>query len=552
MGGSTTGKATTPPCREDCPAGIDVPRYIRCIQNRDFSGSLAIIREKIPFPAVCGYACVHPCETRCARIQVDEALAIRRLKQAAWEHGTGMSPPPVKAHPTSRTVAVIGSGPAGLSAAYYLARIGHGVEVFDKAPEAGGMMRYAIPEYRLPKQALDDDLHFIWESGVVFKGRSNVSLTHLLGKYDAILIATGNQLSKSLAIEGCDLSGVLWGLDFLRSVKANETASIKERVCVIGGGNVALDAALTARRLRAKDVRIICLEKRDAMPAYPWEIAQALEEGVVIEDGWGPKVIHGKDGSVTGIECVRCVSVFDDKHTFNPTYDLSATRYFDTDTVIFAIGQTPDTRFIDADGLKTRKDLIEVDTTLMTAIEGVFAAGEAVTGPSSIIAAIAQGRQAAASIDRYLGGTGCIDRTEEEHPCDEVREPAPRGTCRYQGAVTYSEQPITSLDQVEPGYDQETAALEALRCLACDVRQFTVTVDPLLCKECGYCREVCALNVFGGSDTFNPSGYKPVIVRDSDRCVGCLKCLYICPDFAVSIRNGGEKPDDKHCLQSAD
>jgi NADPH-dependent glutamate synthase beta subunit-like oxidoreductase len=539
MGVLTAGKATSPPCIEDCPAGIDVPRYIRCIQNKDFTGSLAVIRERMPFPAVCGYACVHPCEARCARIQFDEAIAIRRLKQAAWEHAINTAPAGDKVQPTGHTVAVIGSGPAGLSAAYYLARIGHGVDVFDKSPQAGGMMRSAIPEYRLPTQALEDDLRFIWRSGVVFKGRSSINLTDILGKYDAILIATGNQLSKRLVIEGSDLSGVLWGLDFLRSVKANETALIKQRACVVGGGNVAVDAALSARRLGAKDVRIICLEKRDAMPAYPWETTQALEEGVIIEDGWGPKVIHGNDGSVTGVECVQCVSVFDDNHAFNPTYDLSVTRYFDTDTVIFAIGQRADISFIDADDVRTHEGLIAVDATLMTAITGVFAAGEAVTGPSSIIVAVAQGRQAAASIDRYLGGTGCIDRAAEEYPCGEVGEPAPRGTCRYGGTVTHPEQRATSFDPVELGYNQETAVLEALRCLACDVRQFTVAVDPLLCKECGYCREVCSLNVFAGSDVFNPSGYKPVIVRNSDRCVGCLKCLYICPDFAVSIRNGG-------------
>ncbi|OPY74708.1 MAG: NAD-dependent dihydropyrimidine dehydrogenase subunit PreT [Syntrophorhabdus sp. PtaU1.Bin050] len=536
---STTRKTTVPPCREDCPAGIDVPRYIRCIQNGDFSGSLAVIRERIPFAAVCGYACVHPCEVRCARIQLDEAIAIRMLKQAASEHGTYVTPAPEAISPSGHRVAVIGSGPAGLTAAYCLARIGHGVEVFDKDQRAGGMMRYAIPGYRLPEQALDDDLRFIRQSGVIFTGGKIIRLADILDKYDAILIATGNQLSKRLAIEGSELSGVLWGLDFLRSVKANEKLSLNERVCVIGGGNVAVDAALSARRLGAKEVRIICLEERDAMPAYPWEIAQALEEGIIIEDGWGPKVIHGKNGSVTGIEYVRCTSTFDDNHMFNPSYDLSVTRYFDADAVIFAIGQTPDIGFIDARDVKTHGDLIKVDTDLMTGIRGVFAAGEAVTGPSSIIDAIAQGRQAAASIDRYLGGTGSIDRPEEEYQCAEIHESAPRGTYRCKGAVTDPAERLAGFDPAEPGYDRKTAVQEALRCLACDVRQFTVMVDPLLCKECGYCKEVCSLNVFASSDAFNPSGYKPVIVKDSDRCVGCLKCLYICPDFAVSIRNGG-------------
>lgn len=539
MGALKGRKAVPPPCTEDCPAGIDVPRYIRHIQHGDFDGALAVVREKIPFPAVCGYACVHPCEARCARIQFDEPVAIRLLKRAAHERSAKVKRTRSVAAPTAKTVAIIGSGPCGLTAGYYLAFLGHGVEVFDKDNLAGGMLRYAIPGYRLPEEALDDDLRIIWEVGVRFRGGKPAHVADLTGKYDAVLIASGNRSSKRLAIEGSELSGVLWGLDFLRSARKGQRIPLKGKVCVIGGGNVAIDAALSAGRLGAQDLRIVCLEERDQMPAHAWEITQALEEGIIVENGWGPSVIHGKGGEAMGITCIRCLSTIDEQGRFSPRYDPSVTRQFDADTIIFAIGQTPDTDFINATRVEVKEGgLIGVDNNLMTATKGVFAAGEAVTGPSSIIDAIAQGRRAAISIDQFLGGQGIIDQEEEEGACLAVCEPSPRGTARHKSKTAGPIERLSSFVPVELGYSEETAVHEAFRCLACDVRQFTVEVNPYLCKECGYCREVCSLNVFAPSETFNPGGYRPVIAKDTDRCVGCLRCLYICPDFAVSIQNG--------------
>lgn len=532
-------KTLLPPCTEDCPAGIDVPRYIRHIQSGDFEGALEVIREKIPFPAVCGYACVHPCETRCARIQFEEPVAIRLLKRAAYEYSTRGGPVSSGAAPTGKTTAVIGSGPCGLTAAYYLALLGHSVEVFDREPRAGGMLRYGIPGYRLPEEALDDDLRSIWAVGVRFRGGRTIRVSDLTGKYDAVLIASGNQMSKRLAIEGADLRGVLWGLEFLRSAKKGEKVTVKGKVCVIGGGSVAIDAALTAGRLGAEDVRLICLEERDRIPAHPWEISDALEEGIVIENRWGPTVIHGRGGTVAGITCIRCVSPFDEHGRFSPRYDPSVQRYFSADTVIFAIGQTADAAFVDITGVETREGgLINVDADLVTGARGVFAAGEAVTGPSSVIDAVAHGRKAALSIDKFLGGQGNIDTKGEEAILLEIHEPSPRGTARHKSGTIGLIERITGFAPVERGYTRETAVQEALRCLACDVRQFTVGVNPLFCKECGYCREVCSLNIFSPSEAFNPSGYRPVIAENTERCVGCLRCLYICPDFAVSVQNG--------------
>jgi len=544
MGTVRDKKTVLPPCTEDCPAGIDVPRYIRHIQHGDFDGALAVIRERIPFPAVCGYACVHPCEARCARIQFDETVAIRMLKRAARERSTGPGPMPCAAEPTGKNVAIIGSGPCGLTAGYYLALLGHTVEVFDKDKRAGGMLRSAIPEYRLPREALESDLSLIFGLGVRFTGGRDVRVDELVGKYDAILIASGNQLSKRLAVPGSGLPAVYWGLDFLRSVKKGEKVPVGGKVCVIGGGNTAVDASRSALRLGATDVRLICLEKPGEMPAYPWEVAEAIEEGIVIEYSWGPQAIHERDGKVAGISCVRCVSVFDGEGRFNPRYDPSVTRRFEADSVIFAIGQAPETDFIKVKGVGAKEaGLIDVDNDLMTHAPGVFAAGEAVTGPSSIIHAIAEGRRAAIALDKFLGGKGAIDRAEAGDTGLEVCEPSQRGTPRHRAGAVAPQERVAGFVPVETGYSEETAVDEALRCLACDARQFTVEVNPDLCKECGYCKEVCSLNVFTPSDTFNPGGYRPVTAKDTDRCVGCLKCLSICPDFALSIRNGDT---DKH------
>ncbi len=536
-------KNAVPRCREDCPAGIDVPRYIRHIQHGDFDGALKVIRERIPFPAVCGRVCVHPCEARCARIQFDETVAIRMLKRAAGELSGGSGQPPCANAPTGKNAAIIGSGPCGLTAAYYLALLGHTVEVFEKDELAGGMLRSAIPEYRLPREVLENDLRFIFGLGVRFSGGKEVRVAELAGEYDAVLIASGNQLSKRLGLPGSELTGVYGGLDFLRSVKKGDTVPVGAKVCVIGGGNVAIDAAMSALRLGAKDVRVICLEKQGEMPAYSWEIADAVEEGIVVENGWGPEALRGREGKVTGVRCIRCVSVFDDEGRFAPRYDPSVTRDLDADTVILAIGQTPDTGFVDVTGVAKEEGLIDAGNDLMTHTPGLFAAGEAVTGPSSIIHAIAEGRRAAVAIDRFLGGEGVIDRAGEGGTGLTVCEPSPRGTVRHRAGTVSPAERVAAPVPLEVGYSPETAVDEALRCLACDVRQFTVEVDPLACKECGYCREVCSLNVFSPSDTFNPAGYRPVAARDTERCVGCRKCLYICPDFALSLRSSEQ---DKH------
>lgn len=277
-------KKEAAPCREACPAGIDVPRYVRHIRKGDFNGALAVIREKIPFPAVCGHACVHPCESTCARIQYDESIAIRMLKRAADELSTGLLEYERKTDPSGRRVAVIGSGPCGLTAAYYLAVMGHGVTVFEALPQAGGMLRYGIPEYRLPKAVVDREIAMIGRCGVDIITSSPVRSALELRKkgYDAVLVATGAWKPLKMGIDGEEPSRVLEAIALLREINTGERKTIGKKVVVVGGGNSAIDAARAGVRLGAK-VTLVYRRGRQDMPASPGEVAEAEEEGIRME-----------------------------------------------------------------------------------------------------------------------------------------------------------------------------------------------------------------------------------------------------------------------------
>ncbi|MBI2303971.1 MAG: FAD-dependent oxidoreductase [Chloroflexi bacterium] len=464
------------PCVHACPAGVDVPRYLHLVARGQFSEATAVVRERVPFPGALGRVCFHPCESVCRRGEVDEALAICALKRAAADGDAGLwkaNVPSVLA--TGKRVAIVGSGPAGLTAAYYLARLGHGVTVFESQEEAGGMMQMGIPTYRLPRDVLKKEVTDILERGVEFKGGASVGDAWLNQQgYDAIFIAVGAQLSRKLNIPRIELEGIVWGVDFMRGVNQGLRASVGERVVVIGGGNVAMDVALTARRLGAREVQLACLESREEMPAHPWEIQEAVEEGVVIHPSWGPKAILGDEGRVTGIELVRCTSVFDREGKFNPTYDSSVVSSLDADMVIVAIGQAVDLSFVKPeDGVKVNRGLIVADERLATTRKGVFAGGEAVTGPSSVIHAIAAGRKAAVAVDRYLGGRGIIDET-----LIPFEEPNP-WLGREEGFAPQSRAPMPCLPvaerhqsfaEVELGFNPEMAQQEARRCLQCHLR----------------------------------------------------------------------------------
>ena len=532
-----------PPCNEACPAGVDVPRYIRAVRDQNYDEAVAILREKLPLPTVCADACFAPCEEVCAYKQFGDPIAIRAIKRAAVDKGgDAWKKRKQIADKTGKKVAIVGAGPAGLAAAYYLASKGHEATLFDTFPKPGGMMRYGIPNYRLPEERLDKDISEILELGVNFKGNSTVgkeiTLNQLKEDFDALFVASGANGSMKIPLEGVEKEGVLWGWEFLRDVGLGKRFDLKGEVIVIGGGNVAIDAALTAKRMGAKDVHLFCLEKREEMPAHEWEIDRAEEENILIHNSWGPKRVLGGE-AVRGLTLIRCTSVFDDDGNFNPTYDEDITYKSDADHVILAIGQAADLGFVEnKKNITVSQGRIEVhETDFSTGEKGIFAGGDVVSGPDSIINAIAHGRKAAAGIDRYLGGDGNIDEVlaqshNEVLLLDFVIETKPRD----QMPLLKPWERIAGFEQVELGFTKEQIAAESSRCLECDAREFEVTLNIEYCKECGYCEEVCGVGIFGPADFFNEKGYRPEEVKNSNWCVGCFKCFFACPDFAIDVK----------------
>jgi formate dehydrogenase beta subunit len=532
-----------PRCTNACPAGVDVPRYIRSVKHQRYDEAVAVLREKIPFPTVCADACFAPCEEVCSYKQFGDPIAIRALKRAAVDRGgeTWKQRKEV-AGKTEKKVAIVGSGPAGLTAAYYLVTKGHEVTVYDSFPKAGGTMRYGIPRYRLPEERLDRDINSILEWGVTFRGNTRIgeeiTIDGLKEAFDAVFVASGANGSSQIPLEGAEKRGVLWGWDFLRDVGIGKGFDFDGEVIVVGGGNVAIDVALTAKRMGAKAIHLFCLEKREEMPAHEWEIARAEEEGVFIHNSWGPGKILGGE-AVTGLALVRCSSVFDREGDFNPTYDEGITDRMESNHVILALGQSADLGFLeDRREIHTGGGRIQVDEAdLATGEKGVFAGGDVVSGPRSIISAIADGRKAAAGIDRYLGSDGIIDEVLAAPEEEVALAPLERRIEARAGMPLLDPRTrITSFEQVERGLNEGQAIEEARRCLACDAREFEIVVYPENCKECGYCIEVCGLDIFAVTDWFNAKGYRPAESRNSKMCVGCLQCFYVCPDYAIDVR----------------
>jgi len=476
-------------CQHACPAGIDVPNYVAAIAEGEYEKSVAIIRERNPFPAVCGRICIHPCEYKCRRGELDQPVAIRALKRVAsdWYFeniGARREPFAVTRH---EKIAVVGAGPAGLTCAYFLAKMGYATTVFEAQPVAGGMLGIAVPEFRLPRQVIEEEIEYIENCGVEIRYNSPIDAKHtfndLLNEgYSAVFIAAGAQASKHIGIPGEDenLEGIYYGLDFLTRVRMGEDIPLSGKTVVIGGGNVAVDVARTALRSGAHDVQIFCLEPRDEMPAWEKDVEEAIDEGIVINPEASPSNITQEDGRVTGIEFTHCVCVFDDEGCFNPTCDLEDTRFVEADNILISIGQAADMSFLSADSQLERElwGALVVDTnTLATNVPGVFAGGDFTTGPTYVIRAISSGRRAAIAINKYITGDDSAVYIPDEKSAyhtgtklaleEESTEDKPRIEVEFEDA----RERVSDFREVEKGFTEEEACNEATRCLRCDLEK---------------------------------------------------------------------------------
>ncbi len=463
------------PCRNACPAQIDIPRYIRYIKEGDFDKAAAVIRERVPFPEVLGSVCTHACEDVCKRGELGSPMSICRLKRAAGHEDSGAWKARARRDPpTGKRVAVVGSGPAGLTAAYYLCRKGHEVTVFEKLPKAGGQCRYGIPSYRLSDELLDREIAVVTEAGADIRTNTAAPAPQALldEGYQAVLVSTGTHQGTKLPLEGNDLPEVFVNADFLRAVRMGEPMPVGERVMVLGGGSVAYDCARTALRLGAKEVHMACLENEQQMTASREEIEEGAAEGVILHAAHSFLRITGTD-HVEGVELQQVERFyFDENHRAVVELVEGSQQVIPVDTVIFAVGQRPEGT---ADmGLElTHGPYIRTDDALRTSMDGVFAAGDVVTGTRTVIEAIAGGRRAAEEIDRYLGGDGDIHETlldeEPASPYLGKREDfasLPRIEAQQTGPSTR----ILGFEPVEAALTCEQAQCEASRCLQCNLR----------------------------------------------------------------------------------
>jgi len=482
----TIDKRGIPPCRATCPAGVNAQGYVALISQGKFKDAMEVLRRTMPFAGVCGRVCTHPCESECERGKIDEPVSIRSLKRfmADYEMNVGRE----KAAPIERTkedrVAIVGSGPAGLACAYDLIREGYPVTIFEAAPEAGGLMRYGIPEYRLPKSVLDNEISYVQEMGVEIKTSSPVKdLKDVFDQgYEAIFLANGAWVSPKMGIPGEDTRGVLHALEFLRRVNSGEKVELGNRVAVIGGGNAAIDAARVAKRLGAKDVTIVYRRSRAEMPAESEEIDEAENEGIEIHILATPVKILAANDRVTGMRCVRMELGEPDASGRRRPVPVKDSEFdMEVDNVIMALGQGVDKEALPKELEYTNWGTIKVDQiTLGTNIEGVFAGGDVVSGPADVISAVAAGKEAAISIDRHLRGVDLKEGRPQKR--ERVKEVSKKGV----KTKARPEMPKLGLDkrsgfdEVELGFDEKTAIEEAKRCLNCGV-----------CSECMACVKVC-------------------------------------------------------------
>jgi len=537
--GATRPAEPLPPCAVVCPAHTDVRGYVHAIARGDFEEAYRIAREPNPLPYICGKVCAHPCETKCRRSHVDEAVSICALKRVATElhdprkgHAPGLS----VAEPKDEKVAIIGAGPGGLTAAHDLARMGYKVTVFDSYPRLGGTLQFGIPLYRLPRETVETEIAPLRELGIEFVTDKRVTNVDALLKdgYKAAFLAVGSQLGRKLRIPNADLPDVWVNMEFLRKVALGEKMDLAGRhILVLGGGNVAIDVARTALRLGAKQVDMTCLESCTMQPAHPWEITEAQDEGVQMFHDRTFKEIVAENGKIKGVRCVKV-----NFRGFLPTGAPDMDEFPETehilpcDLVIFATGQGPDLSFLPQDGsvAQTKRRTIEVNPiTLATTRPGVFAGGDAVTGVGFIIDAIAAGHRAARSMDAYLRG---VDPASVQPPEPEELGDLKKKTISHIRHLVREEMPKAgveerraSFDEVDLGYTQAQAMRAAQRCLTCGAG---AKVDTDKCIACLTCVRICPYEV-----PILERGTAEVVV---DQCQACGLCAAECPAKAISMK----------------
>lgn len=532
------------PCMMACPAHTNAGRYVALIAEGRYEEAYRLAREPNPMASICGRVCAHPCETACRRGAIDEPISIRALKRFLTERHGPESKYPVDVNqgraqkPLPYKVAIVGAGPVGLSAAHDLALMGYAVTLFEAAPVAGGMLYLGVPEYRLPRDVIEAQVREILATGdITLKLNSaagrDFSIAELRSSFDAVLLAVGAHKSRDLTIPGVDLDGVHKGIDFLLNVNLGYQFTIGRNVIVIGGGNVAMDVArsaarevvrqhtdgveqqepteenvqavatkemmdisLSALRMGAREVHLVCLENRKEMPAALEEIVEAEEEGILLHPGFGPKRLVGENGKLTGLEVLKTKWVFDADGKFNPAFYENSETILPCDTVIMAIGQAARLDFLQPeDGVEiSRRGLIAVNSeTLMTSAKGVFAGGDCVFGPRLIIDSVADGKRAAVGIDEFLRG--------RRHPEPEIAVEILQRHSMPSYLLDLIRQPLptlplerrTGITEVELVLDEQTAQAEAQRCLHCWVNTvFEGNIeDGSLCILCGGCVDVC-------------------------------------------------------------
>lgn len=575
-----------------CPVHTQAGRYVSLIAQGRYAEAYRYARIPNPFASICGHICGHPCESACRRGDFDAPISIRALKRFVTERFGPESSNPIDVFggrpnvKLGEKVAIIGSGPAGMSAAHDLALLGYPVTIFEATTVPGGMMRLGAPEYRMPREVLEAQIREILDLGPELK------LNKALGRdftfedlrrhgYKAVLVACGMSRSRELSLPGNGLDGVVKGIDFLLNVNLGRELEIGKRVVVIGGGNVAIDVARSALRkqharaasgMGALDVQLVCLESREEMPAYEEEIEEGLLEGMKLRPSLGPMKFLGKDGKLIGLEVVECVSVFDEDKRFNPKFSPGTEFVIPCDMVILAIQQASDLSFLKpGDGIETtRQGTIKIDPdNLMTTAPGIFAAGDIAFGPRLIINAVADGKMAAVQIDKFLRGPQwkpkekfveitVLDHHEMAAHYDEYS--------RLAVPALPIERRIGAAE-VECGYTEEQARREASRCLRCWINTIFEgnEANGTECILCGGCVNVCPENCLSlvplksfaftseekerlskerelrGLDLQNISPAEldqiegSVMVKDETICIRCGLCAERCPVNTISM-----------------